>query len=285
MFRVDPDVAPDDGEDPDARHVGARPAPDASSTSSATVTSVGCARRRSCSTTASSRSRRGALVVHCAASGLQNPPMVPIWGTDRIRLQTIRVGFPCFCAALAGYVEATRDDDGSATASARRTCTATVRPSGRGCRRRARSRRRPGRGPDIAAWANGCALNPAHVVPELLELPAAEPPAPAWPPSPPANPTTTSSLSPAETVKRRGHGTHGAARARGWDPPRRYRLDLHHAGTTVTHVDVGTISQPSSWKVPFCVSAPAGEPRPRDLHTQGRRLPTCGTIASRDPPG
>jgi hypothetical protein len=37
-----------------------------------------------------------ALVVHCAASGLQNPPMVPIWGTDAIRLQSIRVGFPCF---------------------------------------------------------------------------------------------------------------------------------------------------------------------------------------------
>jgi hypothetical protein len=53
----------------------------------------------------------GSLIVHCAASGLQYPPLVPIWGPDRIRLQTIRAGFPCFCAALAGYVEATRDDD------------------------------------------------------------------------------------------------------------------------------------------------------------------------------
>ena len=53
----------------------------------------------------------GSLVVHCAASGLQYPPLVPVWGPDKIRLQTIRVGFPCFCAALAGYVEATRDDD------------------------------------------------------------------------------------------------------------------------------------------------------------------------------
>jgi hypothetical protein len=34
--------------------------------------------------------------------------MVPIWGRDRIRLQTIRAGFPGFCAALAGYVGATR---------------------------------------------------------------------------------------------------------------------------------------------------------------------------------
>src|SRR5439155_364765 len=39
---------------------------------------------------------RGALVVHCAASGLAYPPMVPVWGPDRIRLQTIRAGFPCF---------------------------------------------------------------------------------------------------------------------------------------------------------------------------------------------
>ena len=53
----------------------------------------------------------GSLVVHCAASGLQYPPLVPLWGPDKIRLQTIRAGFPCFNAALAGYVEATRDDD------------------------------------------------------------------------------------------------------------------------------------------------------------------------------
>ena len=54
---------------------------------------------------------RGSLVVHCAASGLRYPPLVPLWQPDKIRLQTIRVGFPCFCAALAGFVEATRDDD------------------------------------------------------------------------------------------------------------------------------------------------------------------------------
>ena len=51
------------------------------------------------------------LVVHCAASGLQYPPMVPLWGPDKLRLQPIRAGFPCFGAALAGFVEATRDDD------------------------------------------------------------------------------------------------------------------------------------------------------------------------------
>ena len=49
--------------------------------------------------------------MHCAASGLQYPPLVPIWGPEAITLQPIRTGFPCFGAALAGYVEATVDGD------------------------------------------------------------------------------------------------------------------------------------------------------------------------------
>ncbi|MDQ1636489.1 MAG: hypothetical protein QOJ32_3298, partial [Frankiaceae bacterium] len=44
------------------------------------------------------------LVVLCAAPGLQYPPLVPIWSPDKIRLFMIRAGFPCFNAALAGYV-------------------------------------------------------------------------------------------------------------------------------------------------------------------------------------
>lgn len=55
--------------------------------------------------------RRGSVVVHCAASGLAYPPMVPIFQEGLIRLQTSRAGFPCFNAALTGFVEATRDDD------------------------------------------------------------------------------------------------------------------------------------------------------------------------------
>ncbi len=55
--------------------------------------------------------RADAVVVHCAASGLQYPPLVPIWGHEAITLQPIRTGFPCFGAALAGYVEATLEDD------------------------------------------------------------------------------------------------------------------------------------------------------------------------------
>ena len=53
---------------------------------------------------------RDAVVVHCAASGLQYPPLVPIWGSEVITLQPIRITFACFGAALAGYIEATLED-------------------------------------------------------------------------------------------------------------------------------------------------------------------------------
>jgi hypothetical protein len=115
----------------------------------------------------------GSLVVHCAASGLQNPPMVPVWGPDKIRLQTIRVGFPCFCAALAGYVEATRDDDRERN----RLCPPNIYPNGLADWARMQVRgivaaRSYGAEPDIAAWANGCALNPARIEPAQRDDPA-----------------------------------------------------------------------------------------------------------------
>ncbi len=107
------------------------------------------------------------LVVHCAAAGLQNPPMVPIWGADRIRLQTIRAGFPCFNAALAGYVEATRDDDRERN----RLCPPNLYSNSLAewARMQVRSARATaafGAEPDIAAWADACALNPARIAAE-----------------------------------------------------------------------------------------------------------------------
>jgi hypothetical protein len=114
-----------------------------------------------------------ALVVHCAASGLQNPPMVPIWGPDRIRLQTIRAGFPCFCAALAGYVEATRTDDRDRN----HRCPPNLYGNSLGEWARMQVRgtlatRAFGVEPDIAAWANRCALNPARIDPARRDDPA-----------------------------------------------------------------------------------------------------------------
>jgi hypothetical protein len=115
----------------------------------------------------------GSLVVHCAASGLQYPPRVPIWGPDTIRLQTIRAGFPCFCAALAGYVEATRDDDRERN----RLCPPNSLPDSPPGWARMQARgtiatARYGAEPDIADWANGCALNPARIHSSQRDEPA-----------------------------------------------------------------------------------------------------------------
>src|SRR6185436_1196963 len=108
----------------------------------------------------------GSLVVHCAASGLQYPPLVPVWGPDRIRLQTIRAGFPCFNAALAGYVEATRDDDRERN----RLCPPSNLPNdpltwAQMQVRGTLATRTYSAEPDIAEWANACALNPARIDP------------------------------------------------------------------------------------------------------------------------
>lgn len=111
-----------------------------------------------------------ALIVHCAAAGLQHPPVLPIWGNDRIRLQTIRAGFPCFAAALAGYVEATRDDDRERN----RLCPPNVYPNSltdwtRMQLRGALNAATFGAEPDIAAWANQCLINPSRIDPGLRE--------------------------------------------------------------------------------------------------------------------
>ncbi len=115
----------------------------------------------------------GSLIVHCAASGLRYPPLVPLWCPDRIRLQTIRAGFPCFCAALAGYVEATRDDDRERN----RLCPPNVFSDTLASWARMQVRgtiatRAYGAEPDIAAWANDCALNPARIQRSLRDDPA-----------------------------------------------------------------------------------------------------------------
>jgi len=115
------------------------------------------------------------LVVHCAASGLRYPPLVPIWSPDEIRLQTIRAGFPCFCAALAGFVEATRDDDQERN----RLCPSNTLPDNPANwaemqLRGTMATRAYGAETDIADWANGCALNPARIEPAQRDDPAVQ---------------------------------------------------------------------------------------------------------------
>ncbi|GAA3606612.1 NAD(P)/FAD-dependent oxidoreductase [Microlunatus ginsengisoli] len=114
-----------------------------------------------------------ALVVNCAADGLKNPPLVPIWGADTITLQPVRAGFPCFGAAVAGYVEATRDDDAVKNrlcppSSYGNSLTDWARMNVRGARNTAAFSAEP----DIKAWTDRIAVNPARIPPERPTSPA-----------------------------------------------------------------------------------------------------------------
>jgi NAD(P)-binding Rossmann-like domain len=109
---------------------------------------------------------RDAVVVHCAASGLQYPPLVPIWGSEVITLQPIRITFACFGAALAGYIEATLEDDTEKNrlcppAPFSNTTTDWARQQVLGSRASFTSY------PTIREWADGVSLNPGRIPPEL----------------------------------------------------------------------------------------------------------------------
>ena len=105
-----------------------------------------------------------AVVVHCAADGLKYPPRVPVWRPETITLQAIRAGFPCFGAALVGYVEATRQDDDEKN----RLCPPT--PYGNSMAEwvgmnvlGTRAAMSFSAEPDIKEWSNQVALNPARI--------------------------------------------------------------------------------------------------------------------------
>ena len=108
-----------------------------------------------------------ALIVNCAADGLKMPPLVPIWGREMITLQPIRAGFPCYGAALAGYVEATRVDDAVKNrlcppSSYGNTLSDWARMNVRGTRNTAAFSAEP----DIKAWTDRIAVNPARIPPD-----------------------------------------------------------------------------------------------------------------------
>lgn len=108
-----------------------------------------------------------AVVVHCAAEGLKNPPLVPVWQPGTITLQPVRAGFPCFGAAVTGYVEATRHDD----AEKNRLCPpsrfgGTLRQWAEMNVRGTRASTTLAAEPDVAAWSHTVALNPARVPPD-----------------------------------------------------------------------------------------------------------------------
>lgn len=108
-----------------------------------------------------------AVVVHCAASGLQYPPTVPIWGSKAITLQPIRAGFPCLGAALAGYVEASRDDDAEKNGLCPPTPYSNTMAQWVGMTvQGTHATMAFGSQPDIREWADTVALNPARLPPE-----------------------------------------------------------------------------------------------------------------------
>ena len=114
-----------------------------------------------------------ALVVHCAAAGLKYPPVIPVWGGEAITLQPVRSGFPCFGAAIIGYVEATRDDD----AEKNRVCPASCLPdTPRSFARMQVLGNRAAQAftaqPDIKEWANQTTLNPGRIPADRAENPA-----------------------------------------------------------------------------------------------------------------
>ena len=118
---------------------------------------------------------RDALVVNCAADGLKNPPLVPIWQPGTITLQPVRAGFPCFGAAAIGYVEATRrsrpDDDKN------RICAPSPYANSLPLWARmttvgAHNARALLAEPDVKAWADLVPLNPARIPPDHPGSPA-----------------------------------------------------------------------------------------------------------------
>ncbi|TIC85121.1 NAD(P)/FAD-dependent oxidoreductase [Nocardioides sp. GY 10113] len=121
-----------------------------------------------------------ALVVDCAAEGLKMPPLIPVWQPEVITPQPIRAGFPCFGAALTGYVEATRFDaaaDDRGDAEKNRVCAPSPYANTMADWARmnvvgTRNAQAFGAEPDIKSWADGVALNPARIAPGTPSSPA-----------------------------------------------------------------------------------------------------------------
>jgi hypothetical protein len=114
-----------------------------------------------------------ALFVNCAADGLKILPRVPIWQPESITLQPVRAGFPCFGAAITGYVEATREDDHEknrlcAPSSFGNTLADWARMNVLGIRNTMSLNSEP----DIKAWGDRVPLNPSRIPPEYPRSPA-----------------------------------------------------------------------------------------------------------------
>ena len=114
-----------------------------------------------------------AVVVNCAADGLKMPPRLPIWGPETITPQPVRAGFPCFGAAIAGYVEATREDDAEKNRICRPSSYANTLADWASMNVQGMQNSKWfGSEPDIKAWSDGVALNPSRIPPGYAGSPA-----------------------------------------------------------------------------------------------------------------
>ncbi len=161
MLRIDTDRRAHDGEDPHLGRVGARAAAHGRARRPPRPHSASDARGRSCWPTGRCRWRPEHSWCTAPPPGCSTRPWCRCGGQTAIRLQTIRAGFPCFNAALAGYVEATRDDDRERN----RLCPPNTLPDSLTTWARMQVRgtlatRAFGAEPDIAEWANACRAEP-----------------------------------------------------------------------------------------------------------------------------
>jgi NAD(P)-binding Rossmann-like domain len=115
------------------------------------------------------------LHVDCTALGLNNAPATPIFQSGRIVLQQVRHLSPCFNAALAGFIEAHRDDD----VDKNRLCPPNPYPSSveDWPRMISRTWRTEGRWlsePDVSAWIAESRLNLLRALPEHAQEPSVQ---------------------------------------------------------------------------------------------------------------
>ena len=108
-----------------------------------------------------------AVFVNCTAEGIKMPALVDIWRPESITVQPVRAGFPLFGAALSGYVEATRGDDEEKN----RLCPPAPLPNTLVDWARmqvvgTRNSMSFNSAPDIKAWGDRVALNPARIPPD-----------------------------------------------------------------------------------------------------------------------
>jgi hypothetical protein len=115
----------------------------------------------------------GEIFIDCTAAGVPATATRPVFAPDRITIQLVTIGFVPWSAATIGFVEAMRGDD----AEKNRLCPALAFSGDiadvfslahvgmAGLFARAAE-------PDIAAWTDGCRLNPASAAVAHLDEPA-----------------------------------------------------------------------------------------------------------------